>query len=130
MWQLASIKVYEQHQISTVVEITINLKAVMCDPSHDFGLEMYSGTHITKIADELHRASKTLADLLERRPIPIKLVENVPYMLFERGSRSQARMQFPQAAWSLLRGLMNKIAFSGYISSFHTKPARYVVRIE
>jgi hypothetical protein len=125
-----AIEVNEQKDISTVVEITINFKAIVCASSHDFGVEMHTGIHVTKVADELHRASKSLADFLERRFIRIKLVENVLYMLFERSRRSQPRVQFPPAAWPLLRGLMNRIAFSCHLGGFHTKPARYVVRIE
>jgi hypothetical protein len=124
------IKVDEPHHISTVVEITINLKAVLCDPSHDFGLEMYTGIHLTKVADELHRTPKTPTNFLERRFIRIKLVENVLHMLIERSKRSQPRAQFPPTAWPLFRCLRNSIAFSRYLSAFHTKPARYVVRIE
>lgn len=86
------IKVDEQHGISRVVEITINIEAVVCDSFHDFGVEMHTWIHITKVADKLHRAPKSLADFLERRFIHIKLIENVLYMLFERSRCSQSRM--------------------------------------
>ena len=125
-----AIKVDEQQQISTVVEITINFKAVLRDPSHYFGLEMYTGIHITKVADELHRAPKTATNFLERRFIRIKLIENVLHMFIERSRRSQPRVQFPSTAWPLFRRPRNSIAFSRYLSAFHTKPARYLVRIE
>ena len=54
------IKVDEPHHISTVVEITINIEAVVCDSFHDFGVEMHTWIHITKVADKLHRAPKVL----------------------------------------------------------------------
>ena len=50
---------------------------------------MDAGIHITKVADELHRAAKSPADFLERRFIRIKLVDNVPYMFFQRSRRPQ-----------------------------------------
>ncbi len=53
---------------------------------------MHTWIHITKVADKLHRAPKSLADFLERRFIHIKLIENVLYMLFERSRCSQSRM--------------------------------------
>jgi hypothetical protein len=69
-------------EISTVIKVTINAETVVCAPSHDFGVEMDTGIHITKVAYELHRAAKFPADFCERRFICIKLVENILHMLF------------------------------------------------
>jgi hypothetical protein len=74
---------------SAVVEVTMDTKAVVCDPLNDFGVEMDTGIHVTEVANELHGAAEIATNLPESILVCVKLVENVFYMPFERSRRPQ-----------------------------------------